>query len=458
VGNSRDMASRFFRATLVACALAVFAGAPSATAAERPAKAADRFTDSVGVNVHLHFQGSAYDRAFQSVIKPKLEKAGIRHLRDGAYTYREAASSLYYRRCRELAAAGIRFNLLTSFKTHWSEPTDYSKLAEVYRWCGRAVESFEGVNEPDLQPIPAGFPDWKTQTVQSQKALYKAVKGSPAIRHVDVLGPTVVWAPTALGDLSAYMDYGNWHPYPGGQCPTCGDAYGQNVDTFLPKYRTISGDRPMIASETGYHNAINQGAGGHRPASEEAAGKYVPRLLLELFNRGFARTYLYELIDSASDASRTKPDANLSPLRHDGSEKPAFRALTNLLRITDDPGPRFEPRSLDYTLGGSKAGLHQTLLQKRDGTFLLALWLERSSYDTGARPNQPDNVDARGDVAVQDQAITVTLDRPFRSAAFHRFRNDGTTARVPVPARLPTRMLKLAVSERLTVIELKMGR
>jgi hypothetical protein len=447
--------TRFICRTVTACALLTAALAPPAGAAVRSAREADTFADSAGVNVHLHFSGSAYDRAFETVVKPELLRAGVRHVRDGAYTYAEAASSTYYRRCRELAAAGIRFDLMTTFKTRWSEPTDLSKLPDVYRWCNGAVESFEGVNEPDLQPIPTGFPNWQVQTLQSQKGLYAAVKGNAAIRNVNVLGPTVVWAPTALGDLSAYMDYGNWHPYPGGECPTCGDAYGQNIDTFMAKYRTISGSRPMIATETGYHNAVRTAGGGHRPASERAAAIYVPRLLLEYFNRGFARTFLYELVDSRPDSTLTQPDAHFGLLRNDGSEKPAFKALANVLRLTRDPGPRFTPGSLDYTITGNTNRLRQTLLQKRDGTFLLALWVERSSYDTGARPNRPDDVAARGDRVVPGQDVALSFAAPVRSVVIRRFNEQGGTTWAKSTA---TRTLPLSVSDRLTIVELKSSR
>jgi hypothetical protein len=425
--------------------------APAATAAVRTARPADQLAGSVGVNVHLHFSGSVYDRGYAAIVKPKLLAAGIRHVRDGAYIYGGAASSSYYNRCRDLAAAGIRFNLLTSFKTRWSEPTDPSKLDDIYRWCNGGVESFEGVNEPDLQPIPPGYPDWKAQTVQAQKALFKAVNDNAAIRHVSVLGPTIVWAPTAVGDLSAHVDYGNWHPYPGGQCPTCGDVYGQNIDTFMPKYRTPSGAKPMIATETGYHNAINQGAGGHRPASELAAGKYTPRLALEYFNRGFVRTYFYELIDAKPEPAKTDRDAHFGLLRHDGSEKPAYRALKSLLTLTRDPGPSFTPGSLDYTISGDTSRVHQTLLQKRNGTFLLALWVERSSYHTGASPNAPDQVSARRDLTVPEQGVKLTFATPTTPATIHRFQNDGSTTRTTVTPTAGT--LALNVSDRLTVVQ-----
>jgi hypothetical protein len=425
----------------------------SAWADVRTARPADALVESVGVNTHLHYQGTAYDTLFETVVKPKLLATGVRHVRDGAYTYVAAgARAAYYQRCRALAAAGIRFNLLTTIRTSTASPTDYGRLADVYQWCDGAVESFEGVNEPDVQSLPAGSPDWQTQTVESQRRLYAAVKGNPVTQHVAVVGPAIVWSPTAVGDLSASLDYGNWHPYPGGECPTCGDVYGQSIDTFLPLYRRPSGTKPMVLTETGYHNAVRAPAGDHRAVVELAAGRYTPRLLLEYFNRGFRRTYLYELMDLAPDPAKSNRDANFGLLRNDGGEKPAYRALASLLTLLRDPGPSFTPGSLDYSLSGETSRVHQTLLQKRDGTFLLALWLERSSYDTGARANAPDDLSARGELTVPEQPVTLSLAAPSGPVSIHRFGENGGRSRTR--AELVGGRVALTVSDRMSLIEI----
>ena len=126
---------------------------PISTPSVSPAatRAADTFVDSVGVNTHLHYTDTVYNR-FREIIKPKLLALGVRHIRDGAYTYPAVSgSSFYYARLRELAAAGVRFNLITNIRTKHSEATDLSLLNDLYRWTDGATEAFEGVNEPDLQ-------------------------------------------------------------------------------------------------------------------------------------------------------------------------------------------------------------------------------------------------------------------------------------------------------------------
>ena len=77
--------------------------------------------------------------------------------------------------------------------------------------------SVVGPNEPDLEPVT----DWVGKQRAYQRELYSRVKSDPALAHLTVLGPSLVHRESraALGDLSAYLDPGNLHPYPGGGLP-----------------------------------------------------------------------------------------------------------------------------------------------------------------------------------------------------------------------------------------------
>ena len=162
----------------------------------------------------------------------------------------------------------------------------------------------------------------------------------------------------------------------------------------------------MIATETGYHNGLAT-TGNHPPTSEEAAAIYMPRLFLEYFREGIARTFSYELVDENPDPSLSEREDHFGLLRSDFSEKPAFTALHNLIAILEDPGPSFTPGSLNYSVGGSQSDLRQLLLQKRDGSFYLALWRTSSIWDPVKR------------VALTAPASPVTLSfgQPIDSAA-----------------------------------------
>jgi hypothetical protein len=387
------------------------------------AKRADDFVGSIGVNLHLHYTDKVY-KYYNEIVKPRLLELGIRHARDKAYTYSAAnANTFYYQRLRDLGANGIRFNLLVSPANRYGPATDLSKLDDIYEWSGRSVISYEGANEPDI----IGLNDWLNITVDLQKKLWQAVNSRPSLNKVSVLGPSVVWKPETLGNLSSYLDYGNWHPYPGGKCPTCKDVYGTNMDKLLPRYRLPSGSKRMVVTETGYHNALNiSGTEGHKPVSELAAGKYMPRLYLEYFNRGFVRTYAYEFLDLAPNPDLNKKDANFGLIRNNGTPKPAFYALKNMIGLLEDPGSSFTPGVLSYGLTGSTSNVRTTLLQKRDGRFYLALWVETSSWDTGMRANAPDDVSARSDLTVAPQPLTLTLSKTFSNVKFHTLNSDGS--------------------------------
>ncbi|WP_036489488.1 hypothetical protein [Myxosarcina sp. GI1] len=120
--------------------------------------------------------------------------------------------------------------------------------------------------------------------------------------------------------------------------------------------------------------------------SEEAAGKYLPRLLLEYFNLGIERTYLYELINDRASDSR---EFNFGLLRADGSKKPGFVAIENMIDILDSGGVGSSggSGSLDLAIGGDAKDIHQTLLQKQDGRYYLALWQEVPGYDLNTNSN-----------------------------------------------------------------------
>jgi hypothetical protein len=122
-------------------------------------------------------------------------------------------------------------------------------------------------------------------------------------------------------------------------------------------------------------------------------------------------------------------------LRADGSEKPAYHALKNLIDILEDQGPRFAPGSLVYTLRGDVAGIRQLLLQRRDGRFYLALWQTGTIFDLGTKR----------DMSAAPRALTLTLPQPAEMIElFEPLASAGpiasfartATVKVPVPDHL----------------------
>ena len=190
-----------------------------------------------------------------------------------------------------------------------------------------------------------------------------------------------------LRDVCTF-DFANLHNYFSGRNPgTAGwgsNGYG-SITWNLATVRTVCPGKPVITTETGYQTATALPQG----IPEDVAAKYVPRLLLEQWLRGIRRTYLYELIDLPS--RRSAADSGFGLLRSDFSSKPAYSALMNLLhwRLLADPGPSFTGEALDFKLTGDLSNVHHALLEKRNGVFYLALWVEQSAYDNVSRQATP---------------------------------------------------------------------
>lgn len=152
-----------------------------------------------------------------------------------------------------------------------------------------------------------------------------------------------------------------------------------------------------MVTETGYHNAVRDESGSG--ISEQAGGKYLPRILLENFNRNIKRTYLYELIDEWPDPKKAEKEKHFGLLRNDGTRKPSYQTIKNLIALLKEPGANFRPKRLDYKLSGNMTDVHHTLLQKSDGTFYLIVWQDAKSWN---------NKDFK-DVAIPNRKVTLTL-------------------------------------------------
>jgi hypothetical protein len=165
----------------------------------------------------------------------------------------------------------------------------------------------------------------------------------------------------------------------------------------------------------------------------------MPRLYLDYFRRGVARTFSYELIDEWPDPGRTDIESALGLLRNDFSEKPAYVVLKRLLALLSDPGARFDPGSLDYQLEGSGA-LRQLLLQKRDGRYYLVLWRATSVWD----PVERHAVDGAS------ETVRLALEGSPGVAVYRPNRADA-----PVERRAGRGPLDIRVGPEVTVLEIR---
>ncbi len=395
-------------------------------------RSARSFIDSIGIVVHFNYRDTVYYTQYDKVIVPRLKELGIRHLRSN-FTLKDLETQQKF---NDLAEFGIRSILVMNpLKV---TPTEAVKIAKT---VPKSIEAVEGPNEWDLNPRfqyqGLSFPEG---TRKYQEDLYAAIKADPATASLDVLSPSLAKAKKSreLGQVAC--DRAAIHSYPGsGNLPSSGLE-----NKWIPSARVVCPNQAaIVATETGYHNAVNKSK--RSGISQQASAKYLPRIFLEYFNRGILRTYNYELIDLKPNPDRDRPNWNYGLLNNDGSPKPAFQAIKNLIALLNEPrssdanSPKIT--ALDYQAIGATPAIHHTLLQKNDGRFYLILWQEVASY----------KVSQHQDLQVPSRAIDLVLNTPIASANIYN-PLDSIEA---IAAYNNPKKLKLQVPDSPLVIELQ---
>lgn len=355
------------------------------------ARSADSFIDSLGIVIKLNRRDTAY-KQYDDLIKPRLQELGISHVRDEA---RPNATHMQ-RKLQDLASIGIKSTLIMD--PRW-KVTPVNAVALVKKMAG-AIEAVEGPNEWDLRPDLEYQGQSYPQGVKNfQRDLYKAMKKDAATKDIPVLSASFADSDNIVQSRKVNCDLGNLHVYPrGGKSPT------NKMDReLIPASKSSCRSKPVFVTEAGYHNAINKYG-----VSEQASAKYLPRLYLEYFNQGIERTYIHQLLDLKSNPKADRPQLNYGLLRYDGSEKPAFFALKNLIAILKDISNTNNNSLdyLDYTITGNTANINHTLLQKKDGDFFLILWQDALSY----------NGYKKKDTIVSSQSIKLIVKTKIRKA------------------------------------------
>jgi hypothetical protein len=163
-------------------------------------------------------------------------------------------------------------------------------------------------------------------------------------------------------------------------------------------------------------------------------------MILEQLLHGVSRTYVYELVDQGRATAGN--DSAFGLARMDGSPKPAFTALKNLIATLVDPGPQVPPQNLQFTLVGASSNVHHLLIAKRDGSYYLAFWLEEENYD----------VNKRVETAVNPEKFTFTSSRSFQSIELLAFNADGSLKTVQLK---PSLHIPLNATDCVAILRLK---
>jgi hypothetical protein len=114
-----------------------------------------------------------------------------------------------------------------------------------------------------------------------------------------------------------------------------------------------------------------------------------------------------------------------------------------LMHLMADPGNAFVAGKLAWAMTGGSSDLHHLLVQKHDGTFLLALWVEEPCYD----------VNSQTYLNVATENITLSFDSPVSIETINSWQLDGTLVSAGSgPAKQSS--LSLAITDLITVITL----
>ena len=343
------------------------------------AKTAYSFIDSIGVNTHLRYYDTPYGNF--SLIDQSLLALGIHHIRDGG------SDPTWIQAINTLASQGIRSDIVIDptigigpNASYGIAPPGYT-ITQLLQQLPSAVEAVEILNEFDLNYLN-GYSyngqrvtdlNWVSYLRSFTQDTYSAIASNPATSNIAIIGPSFVYpnSSAAVGNLSQWVTYGNLHPYNNPNQPE-----GSNLRRDIANRSQPFGSRSLIATEEGYPT------GGANAVSTAVQAKYISRMFLENFDEGITRTYAYELIDEKANSANSEDHFGL--LNADGSPKPAFTALQNLIRVLNDASSTaasFTPGTLTYSLSGNTQNVEHTLLQKSNGDFELVLWLGVPSTD-----------------------------------------------------------------------------
>jgi hypothetical protein len=368
-------------AGLLAAGACSLAAAPAASASPVAPRSAASFYDSVGVSTHIVYYDTAYGD-WPRIVE-RLQELGVRNIRDGIYANPTQQwhdwNERYYNAVELAASRGMRFTFVVNPPGVGTGTLD--QLLDVAG--GRLRNAAEALEAPNEMDKYVGGARWPRALASYERQLHVKAKARRATRSLPILGPSfaTLQGPSLVGNLRGLVDVGNIHPYTGGLSPN-----PDHIKSELKRARITARGKPVWATEVGFHNAMHsRSADNQAPVSERTAAIYMVRTFLEQFRAGIRRTFAYELIDEKPDPHGRDAEQHFGLLRNDFSRKPAFNALRNLLTIVgrDRRSGRLAPLRIQVSRG--ERDVRRLVLQKADGSYVVALWRLSSVWDIKRR-------------------------------------------------------------------------
>jgi hypothetical protein len=409
----------FYLCVLFIVSIFVFVGVygleltSKATSGIIQAKPADEFVEKIQGMAHIHHPDSSYNSNWD-IIGDNLGKLGIRYLRR-VYTPANATQDNINRHHYLYDNYGIRFQFQVNYgfskkETTWSKSALKQNLKAIKRdFPEEMIARLEGPNEAPFKKA-----EQRQTILDYQTELYKMVKQDPTLKQF----PVVCFSTEQLGGLDLFKnlynicDIGNVHFYPGHKTPAAVVDY---IQKRLINSKAYPVENLMAITEEAYGDLVTEYPRSmHRNANVQA--KYEQRLLLLQYEKDMAIIGRSQLADAKPNKQGNKFD-HIGYLKYDGSPKPVYYAIRNLLSLLGEAKwdrnrqewlypPNFIPNSLDYDLIGNTANIKQLLFQKSDGRFFLVLWQEVEGWDH--KNNK--------EIEIPYQNLTLQLNKPIETS------------------------------------------
>jgi len=333
---------------------------PSGPMTSETPSQADAFVNSVGVDSHFVYSQQVYSTNYP-VVSQLLINSGIKHLRDSGPAY----DQVYISKMAMLSAHGIHHSVGFGLKT-----TAAQMSADLKALGPSNIDFVEPQNEYDTYRDP----NWASTIVAEQKLIWNTLRADPAFNGITILGPALAQQRNyaVMGPLDAYEDAGNLHNATCDLNPAT-STRSVSIANMTTDIRASTVSKPIWTTETGYADRTASAC----QTPDAVIAKYDPRLIAERWNAGEPRSYIFSFADDASDPIF----GSMGLISVNGTAKPQYTAIQSMLNLLADPGAPFSPTTVSYSLTGQTQNVHHILLQKRDGSRVLMLWIEKPAIN-----------------------------------------------------------------------------
>lgn len=327
------------------------------------------FRDGIGVNTHLNYKNTSYVRVEYMVAA--LQYVGIDQVRDQSPTPWVGGSAPIHE-YKWAMQQGINYNFIALGGAFTLQKTTDQLEVLATAVPGR-IAAVEGFNEVNNAPVTYQGVTSADAAIAAQKALFAGVRANAKLKTIPVYDLTGVPIPTSLIGRADYM---NTHIYPqNGNASTVWSK--QTADSAKAK------KMPLVITEFGYASMPESGwlvIG----VSENVQAKATLNGLFNGFADGAARTYLYELFDQKADPNNKNREMHFGMFNYAREKKPLAVAMHNMTTILTDTGATrktFVTTAMTINLDALPKQVRRLVIQKADGTRMLALWQDVTMWD-----------------------------------------------------------------------------